>query len=89
MKKDKIDGFMARLHSRIEVDDSIVRDELNLFLSDQYKDIVHYMNNAFFINDCSVFAFLRSSINQGGSKSDDDLRKLIYEFLSEYIAQYA
>ena len=44
------------------------------------------MNNALFINELNMFAFLRSSINQG-AKTDDDLRKLIYEFLSEYIAQ--
>ena len=44
------------------------------------------MNNAFFVNENSVFVFLRSSINQG-AKADDDLRKLIYQFLSEYIAQ--
>jgi hypothetical protein len=77
---------MAKLHSRAEIDSSVMRDELNLFLSEQYSDIVHYMNNAFFINEKSIFSFIKSSINQG-SKADDDLRKLVYEFLSEYIVQ--
>lgn len=86
MKEAKIDSFMNKLHSRAEIDVSLIKDELNLFLSDEYSDIVHYMNNAFFVNENNVFLFLRSSINQG-SKSDDDIRKLIYEFLSEYISQ--
>ena len=69
MHEAKIDNFISRLHSRTEVDASIVKDELSTFLSDEYKPFVPYMNNALFINERNIFVFLRSSINQG-SRSD-------------------
>lgn len=77
MKKSKIDSFVARLISRAEIDDSVFKDELNLFLSDDYKEIVNYMNNIFFANESILLAFMKSSINQG-SKQDDNVRKMLY-----------
>ena len=61
---------------------------MRVFLDEDYEDIVSYMNNAFFIKDQNLFVFLRSSLNQG-AKTDDELRKLIYEFLAQYIEQNA
>ncbi len=61
---------------------------MRVFLDEDYEDIVSYMNNSFFIKDQNLFVFLRSSLNQG-AKTDDELRKLIYEFLAQYIEQNA
>lgn len=68
MKEAKIDSFIARLNSRAEIDDSVLRDELNLFLSEEFKDIVNYMNNVFFANESSLLVFMKSSINQGSKQ---------------------
>jgi hypothetical protein len=50
---------------------------MNNFLSEQYADMVKYMNNAFFVDQFNILTFIRSSINQGG-KQDDDTRKVLY-----------
>jgi hypothetical protein len=51
MKENEIDNFMTKLHSRSETDQGFIKNELNRFLTDEYKDIVSYMNDAFFIRD--------------------------------------
>jgi hypothetical protein len=70
MKEKEIDHFMTKLHSRSEADHGIIKKDLTRFLGDDFKDMVSYMNDAFFIRDQNMFAYLRSSINQG-NKTDD------------------
>jgi len=64
MKKAKIDNLILRLHSRAEIDISVLKDELSLFLSDEYKDVTNYMNNAFLSPESEFLKFIKSSINQ-------------------------
>ncbi len=46
------------------------------------------MNNIFFANDQNLFDYLKSAIAER-SKKDEDIRKIVYEFLSDYTLQYS
>lgn len=87
ISESEVLNVLKLLQSLIAIDINGLSLMFNKFLQGENSKIIPFMSYQFFRGDNNLISFLSNSIKEG-PKSDEDVRKIVYGFIADYICTY-